>query len=105
MAEEGEHPLFWDTIDTENEFYKGLQVLNEDATPEERAETHKQNGNDFFKLGKTRYNDAIYSYTAAIFEEVADPLKRSIYYSNRAMVNFQLGFHFTRSYHNSDVSF
>lgn len=90
MAEE-DHPLFWDNINPNNDFFEGLKVLNEDSTPEERAETHKQNGNEFFKLGKERYSDAIYSYTAAICEDISDPLKKSIFYSNRAMVNYQLG--------------
>jgi len=78
-------------LDDNNELFQGLMKLQEDCTPLERAESCKEQGNDFFKEGKKRLQEAIYCYTKGLsepFEERND--LRATLHANRAMANLQL---------------
>ena len=70
---------------------EALQAINAEMTPEERAENFKDQGNEFFALGKHKYHEAIKCFTNAIREGISDPKKQSVYYCNRAFVNLKLG--------------
>ncbi|KAB5569836.1 hypothetical protein DKX38_003629 [Salix brachista] len=51
----------------------------------------KEKGNEYVKMGKKHYSDAIECYTRAINQEVLSDSDNSIVYSNRAHVNLLLG--------------
>ena len=89
---EKENPLFWQTMeDTSNPTYEGLVQLQEDCTPLERAETYKEQGNDFFALGPRKYQEAIFFYSKGLAEPFEDNLKlRTSLHSNRALINLKL---------------
>lgn len=68
-----------------------LQYLN-DQTPEEVAEQYKRQGNDAFQKGKQYYKAAFSYYSKAIRQGTSVPAqKRSVYFSNRAAVELELG--------------
>ncbi|KAN0042179.1 hypothetical protein ACTFIV_004738 [Dictyostelium citrinum] len=87
-------PIFMQELPEEpssNQYLAAFQSLSNDCTPEERAETFKNLGNDYFKEGKSRFNDALYYYNKALSVKCSDMKKNSIYLSNRAAVNMELG--------------
>ncbi|KAJ6728969.1 TETRATRICOPEPTIDE REPEAT PROTEIN 4 [Salix viminalis] len=51
----------------------------------------KEKGNEYVKMGKKHYSDAIECYTRAINQEALSDSDNSIVYSNRAHVNLLLG--------------
>ncbi|XP_065622083.1 uncharacterized protein LOC136064360 [Quercus suber] len=51
----------------------------------------KENGNQYVKMGKKHYSDAIDCYTRAINQKVLSDSEQSILFSNRAHVNLLLG--------------
>ncbi|KAF9688486.1 hypothetical protein SADUNF_Sadunf02G0202000 [Salix dunnii] len=51
----------------------------------------KEKGNEYVKMGKKHYSDAIECYTRAINQEVLSDSDNSTVYSNRAHVNLLLG--------------
>jgi len=94
--EEIDCPLFMDKLPEDPSTNPGLSAISsliyDHSTPEERAENFKEEANRLFRLKKKEYyQDAIKYYTRAIDEHLSDPLKNSVYYSNRAAVNLLLG--------------
>ena len=69
----------------------GLNDLDNEGTPEYRAENWKDKGNSLFSKGKTKYKEALDCYSKAIQQKTDDKLANSIYYSNRAAVHLALG--------------
>ncbi|CAN1341963.1 Tetratricopeptide repeat protein 4 homolog [Linum perenne] len=51
----------------------------------------KEQGNQYVKMGKKHYSDAIDCYTRAINQKALSDLETSLLYSNRAHVNLLLG--------------
>jgi tetratricopeptide (TPR) repeat protein len=51
----------------------------------------KEKGNEYVKMGKKHYSDAIECYTRAINQDALSDSDNSIVYSNRAHVNLLLG--------------
>ncbi|CAK9212401.1 unnamed protein product [Sphagnum troendelagicum] len=81
-----------------------LQPGEEPETAEERADLDaiialresaaielKEKGNEYVKMGKIHYKEAVDCYTRAIDQKSSDPLHNSICYSNRAHVELLLG--------------
>ena len=67
------------------------KALQDETTPLERAQEFKESGNTAYKIGKSRWNDAIIYYTQAIEEECEDVKLNSQLYANRAQVHLSLG--------------
>lgn len=91
--EEGNSILFQDPSD-ENAAHpdvEAMRALLDEGPPEERAENFKNQGNKCIQQGPKYYRDALGFYTDAIDVKVEDPLKNSVYFSNRAHVNLLLG--------------
>ncbi|KAI8381258.1 uncharacterized protein BYT42DRAFT_299116 [Radiomyces spectabilis] len=85
-------PLFMNHLpEEENDTLSALQSLVYDGTPEEIAENFKNQGNDCFKAGKYKYQDAITFYTRAIDTDCADKKITEACLANRAAVNLELG--------------
>ncbi|CAO3590867.1 unnamed protein product [Absidia cylindrospora] len=85
-------PLFMNQLpEEENETLTALQSLVFDGTPEEIAENFKNQGNDCFKFGKIKYQDAISFYTRAIDTDCNDKKVMEACYANWAAVNLELG--------------
>ncbi len=51
----------------------------------------QEKGNEYVKMGKIHYKEAVDCYTRAIDQKSSDPLHNSICYSNRAHVELLLG--------------
>ncbi len=51
----------------------------------------QEKGNEYVKMGKMHYKEAVDCYTRAIDQKSSDPLHNSICYSNRAHVELLLG--------------
>jgi tetratricopeptide (TPR) repeat protein len=81
-----------------------LQPGEEPETAEERADLDaiialresaaielKEKGNEYVKMGKMHFKEAVDCYTRAIDQKSSDPLHNSICYSNRAHVELLLG--------------
>lgn len=51
----------------------------------------QEKGNQYVKMGKNHYSDAIDCYTRAINQKILTDSENSIIYSNRAHVNLLLG--------------
>lgn len=51
----------------------------------------QEKGNEYVKMGKAHYSDAIDCYTRAINQKALNDHENSLIYSNRAHVNFLLG--------------
>ncbi|XP_063945493.1 uncharacterized protein LOC108207470 [Daucus carota subsp. sativus] len=51
----------------------------------------KEKGNEYVKMGKKHYSDAIDCYTRAINQKALSDAESSVLFSNRAHVNLQLG--------------
>lgn len=51
----------------------------------------QEKGNEYVKMGKKHYSDAIACYTRAINQKALNDHENSLIYSNRAHVNFLLG--------------
>lgn len=90
---ESEHPIFMTKLpDEENSGLLALQDLKySEGTPEEVADALKDQGNEFLARGKQFYKHALECYTKALAEKVNDPIRTSVYYSNRAAVNLEMG--------------
>lgn len=90
---ESEHPIFMTKLpDEENPGLLALQDLKYgESTPEEVADHCKDKGNEFFAKGKQFWKHAIEWYTKALAEKVNDPMRTSVYHSNRAAVNLEMG--------------
>uniref|UniRef100_A0A1S3BHV4 Cns1/TTC4 wheel domain-containing protein n=1 Tax=Cucumis melo TaxID=3656 RepID=A0A1S3BHV4_CUCME len=80
--EDGSNPL------TENE-KADLDAIA--ALKESSALEFKEKGNEFVRLGKKHYTDAIDCYTKAINQKVLSNSENSVLYANRAHVNLLLG--------------
>ncbi|KAL5486492.1 hypothetical protein EMCRGX_G018980 [Ephydatia muelleri] len=88
-------PLFMskcpDVIDPERApALAALQQLKyEDATPTNRANAYKEEGNYLFKQKK--YKEATAAYSEAIRQKCEDPATNAILYCNRAAMEYHLG--------------
>lgn len=51
----------------------------------------QEKGNEYVKMGKKHYSDAIDCYTRAINQKALSDTENSVLFSNRAHVNLQLG--------------
>lgn len=51
----------------------------------------QEKGNEYVKMGKKHYSDAIDCYTRAINQKALNDYENSLIYSNRAHVNLLLG--------------
>lgn len=63
------------------------------AIKESAAVELKEKGNEFVKLGKKHYPDAIDCYTRALDQKALSDSEHSVLYANRAHVNLLLGNH------------
>lgn len=61
------------------------------ALKESAAFELKEKGNEYVKMGKKHYSDAIDCYTRAVNQNALSDAEQSILYSNRAHVNLLLG--------------
>ncbi|KAI6698838.1 hypothetical protein NL676_018957 [Syzygium grande] len=61
------------------------------ALKESAALELKEKGNDYVKLGKKHYSDAIDCYTRAINQKALSDFENSVLFANRAHVNLLLG--------------
>jgi len=87
-------PMFVESLPDEpssNVHLNALQSISDECTPAERADAFKDVGNDFYKAGKERYNDAIYYYSKALNVKCNDMRLNSAILSNRAACNLELG--------------
>ncbi|XP_052171096.1 uncharacterized protein LOC127787207 [Diospyros lotus] len=66
-----------------------LEAIN--ALKQSAAIELKEKGNEYVKLGKKHYSDAIDCYTRAINQKVLSDSENSILFANRAHVNLLLG--------------
>lgn len=90
--------VFWDQM-PENENNADLAAINaliEEQTPAERAESHKNQGNEALKTGlkhrkKFYFREAITAYSKGLDEHSGDSRVESLLLSNRAHVHLLLG--------------
>ncbi|ORY01014.1 hypothetical protein K493DRAFT_98637 [Basidiobolus meristosporus CBS 931.73] len=93
LEEMNKIPLFMNDLpedSEENATLLALQSLAYDGTAEEVAENFKNQGNDCFKEGKHKYQDAIKFYTQALETDCGDKELMATCYTNRAAVNLAL---------------
>ncbi|CAG8456752.1 8523_t:CDS:2 [Ambispora gerdemannii] len=91
LKEANKVPLFMTELpEEENDTLAALQSLLYDGTPEEVAENFKNQGNECFKAGKTKYQDAIAFYSKAIDTTCKDEKIIEACLTNRAAVNLEL---------------
>ncbi|XP_056607368.1 tetratricopeptide repeat protein 4 [Triplophysa dalaica] len=64
-------------------------IHDDDRTPEEKARTYKDEGNDYFK--EKNYKKAVVSYTEGLKKNCVDLELNAILYTNRAAAHFHLG--------------
>ncbi|KAI8976953.1 hypothetical protein BDB01DRAFT_802163 [Pilobolus umbonatus] len=85
-------PLFMtDLPSEENDTLAAIQSLIFDGTPEEVAQNFREQGNDCFRAGKSKYKDAIAFYTKAIETECPDQSIIEACLANRAACHLELG--------------
>ncbi|KAK7393346.1 hypothetical protein VNO78_21899 [Psophocarpus tetragonolobus] len=82
--EKGSEPL----TDNERADLEAIAALKESAAVE-----FKEKGNQYVKMGKKHYSDAIDCYTKAIDQKALSDCETSILFANRAHVNLLLGNH------------
>ncbi|EFJ45969.1 hypothetical protein VOLCADRAFT_105761 [Volvox carteri f. nagariensis] len=100
----GLHPLFWDALPEDAEedpAFAALKALDEDLSPEERAENYKTQGNNKLRLAlsdkadtaarRTLLREAVQCYGNGLAANVSNPRLNSILYANRAHVELMLG--------------
>jgi len=68
-----------------------LEHLEEEGSPEEVAENHKNLGNACFRSAAYRWDEAIHHYSIAISQQTSNLRANSIYFSNRAAVQLAKG--------------
>ncbi|RKP02047.1 hypothetical protein CXG81DRAFT_4646, partial [Caulochytrium protostelioides] len=94
MREFERTPLFMTSLPTDddepNVTLDAIQSLLYDGTPDEIAQTAKQNGNQAFMQGRAHYKDAIQFYTQGIQSDPQDAALLATLYCNRAAVNLEL---------------
>ncbi|CAO3689367.1 unnamed protein product [Rhizopus stolonifer] len=74
----------------DNDTLDAIQSLVFDGTPEEVALNFKDQGNECFRAGKTKYKDAITFYTRALDTECKDMAVIEACLANRAACNLEL---------------
>ncbi|GLI68177.1 hypothetical protein VaNZ11_012517, partial [Volvox africanus] len=100
----GLHPLFWDALPEDADqdpAFAALQALDEDLTPEERAENYKTQGNNKLRLAqsdkadaaarRTILREAVQSYSNGLEVHATNPRLNSVLHANRAHVHLLLG--------------
>ncbi|KAF5741824.1 tetratricopeptide repeat-containing family protein [Tripterygium wilfordii] len=76
---------------------EAIAAIKESIALELKASSFRRNffehekGNEYVKMGKKHYSDAIYCYTIAINQKVLSEAENSLLYANRAHVNLLLG--------------
>ncbi|KAA6430080.1 MAG: hypothetical protein FRX49_00511 [Trebouxia sp. A1-2] len=90
--------VFWDEMPTnkDNVDLAAINALIEEQTPVERAESHKNQGNEALKTGlkhrkKFYFREAITAYTKGLDVQCGDSIIETVLLSNRAQVHLQLG--------------
>eukprot|EP00474_Spongospora_subterranea_P009705 CRZ10163.1 hypothetical protein [Spongospora subterranea] len=88
-------PLFMDSFpqegDTLSPAMEALQALLDETDPNDLASGLKESGNEAYRLGRKRWDDAIQYYTNALGYPVTDKALLATIYANRAQVHLQLG--------------
>jgi small subunit ribosomal protein S7e len=87
-------PLFMEFApegSSDNPELEAIRSLQREETPEEIAENYKQSGNEAFKLGKSRYGDALRYYDLALEQKCDNATLNATVLSNRAQVHIALG--------------
>ncbi|GIM08199.1 hypothetical protein Vretimale_12284 [Volvox reticuliferus] len=100
----GLHPLFWDALPEDADkdpAFAALQALDEDLTPEERAENYKTQGNNKLRLAqsekadvaarRTLLREAVQSYSNGLEVHATNPRLNAVLHANRAHVHLLLG--------------
>nr|XP_006133542.1 tetratricopeptide repeat protein 4 isoform X1 [Pelodiscus sinensis] len=64
-------------------------IFDEDRSPEEQANTYKNEGNEYFK--EKNYKKAVISYTEGLKKKCSDQDLNAVLYTNRAAAQFYLG--------------
>ncbi|XP_067391527.1 tetratricopeptide repeat protein 4 [Emydura macquarii macquarii] len=64
-------------------------IFDEDLSPEEQANTYKNEGNDYFK--EKNYKKAVISYSEGLKKKCSDQDLNAVLYTNRAAAQFYLG--------------
>lgn len=70
----------------DSEAGKALQSIIDDTKPEDRAIALKESGNKGFKLGPSRWDDALIYYQQALDVNCPDKLLNASIHSNRALI-------------------
>eukprot|EP00455_Lapot_gusevi_P011167 TRINITY_DN15134_c0_g1_i4.p1 TRINITY_DN15134_c0_g1~~TRINITY_DN15134_c0_g1_i4.p1 ORF type:complete len:380 (+),score=74.23 TRINITY_DN15134_c0_g1_i4:54-1193(+) len=89
-----QHPLFataFPEAGKENDAFKALKALIDETPPEELAENLKNSGNEAYRMGRDRWEDAIGYYSDALDKKCSDEKLNSVIFSNRAQVHLSLG--------------
>eukprot|EP00201_Polytomella_parva_P013831 CAMPEP_0175073596 /NCGR_PEP_ID=MMETSP0052_2-20121109/20691_1 /TAXON_ID=51329 ORGANISM="Polytomella parva, Strain SAG 63-3" /NCGR_SAMPLE_ID=MMETSP0052_2 /ASSEMBLY_ACC=CAM_ASM_000194 /LENGTH=378 /DNA_ID=CAMNT_0016341505 /DNA_START=14 /DNA_END=1146 /DNA_ORIENTATION=+ len=98
------HPLFWDSMPTDaesNPLYEALKAIDDELSPEEKANSLKNNGNNKLKLAisdkadslarRNLLRDAIKFYSDGFAINCGDDKLNSVLLSNRAQAHSLLG--------------
>ncbi|KAL0051529.1 hypothetical protein WJX82_009385 [Trebouxia sp. C0006] len=90
--------VFWDEMPTNNDNVDlaAINALIDEQTPVERAESHKNQGNEALKTGlkhrkKFYFREAVTAYTKGLDVQCGDSIVETVLLSNRAQVHLQLG--------------
>eukprot|EP00475_Leptophrys_vorax_P027037 TRINITY_DN3850_c0_g1_i1.p1 TRINITY_DN3850_c0_g1~~TRINITY_DN3850_c0_g1_i1.p1 ORF type:complete len:386 (-),score=116.12 TRINITY_DN3850_c0_g1_i1:86-1243(-) len=67
-----------------------IKALQAEETPEERAETFKDSGNEAFKRGKVRYGDALRYYDLGLDVGCTNNTLNSLLWANKGQVHLSL---------------
>lgn len=76
-------PLFGDL---NSDAGRALQSIIDDTTPNDRALSFKESGNKGFKLGPSRWKDALTYYQQALDAQCPDKVLNASIHSNRALI-------------------
>ncbi|PNH04314.1 Tetratricopeptide repeat protein 4 [Tetrabaena socialis] len=100
----GLHPLFWDAMPEgaeDDPTYVALKAVEDELTPEEKAESFKTQGNNKLRLAqsdkadpaarRTLLRDAVQFYTTGLDVKSGRASLNSVLHANRAQVHLLLG--------------
>ncbi|PNW80046.1 hypothetical protein CHLRE_08g375650v5 [Chlamydomonas reinhardtii] len=109
----GLHPLFWDALpeDAEDDpLYAALKAVDDELSPEEKAESFKTNGNNKLKLAlsdkadqaakRTLLREAVQFYSSGLELAVPSDALNAALHCNRAHVQIMLG-NFRKAYNDA----
>lgn len=81
--------VLFNSFNSENSNLLMIKSLIIDESPIERVNYLKTSGNRAYKLGPSRWNDAIIYYNQALEVNCGDPIVDSLIYANRAQIQMQ----------------